>query len=144
MDSILHAYAGREAGDDFGTNQDCCGEQDQCCANSSSYRHQTNLPRCAIVEFQPWSSSLYTTPKRHVTSSARRGRLLSSSASPGREDYLRQRSASHCECIHIRIFGKQLLLHNKNETRAVVPAERKVPSLSFSVLLRKQLPKPLF
>jgi len=43
-----------------------------------------------------------------------------------------------------RIFGKQLLLHNKNKTRAVAPAERKVPPLSFSGLLRKQLPTPLF
>jgi hypothetical protein len=43
-----------------------------------------------------------------------------------------------------RIFGKQLLLHNKNKMRAVAPAERKVPPLSFSGLLRKQLPTPLF
>jgi hypothetical protein len=43
-----------------------------------------------------------------------------------------------------RIFGKPLLLHNKHETRAVANAERKVSSLSFSELLRKQLPTPLF
>jgi len=30
-----------------------------------------------------------------------------------------------------RIFGKQYLLYNKDETRAVAPAERKVPSRSF-------------
>jgi hypothetical protein len=34
--------------------------------------------------------------------------------------------------------------YNKTETRAVAPAERKVTSRSFSALLRKQLPTPLF
>jgi len=43
-----------------------------------------------------------------------------------------------------RIFGKPFLPYYKHETRAVAPAERKVPSLSFSVLVRKQLPTPLF
>jgi hypothetical protein len=42
-----------------------------------------------------------------------------------------------------RIFGHQLLLYNKSETRAVAPGEKKVPSLSFSALLNKQLPMPL-
>ena len=43
-----------------------------------------------------------------------------------------------------RIFGKKLLLHNKNEMRAVACAKRKVPSLIFSVLLKKQLLALLF
>ena len=44
----------------------------------------------------------------------------------------------------VRIFGKQLLLNNQNEMRTVVSPEREVPTLSFSALLRKQLPTPLF
>jgi hypothetical protein len=43
-----------------------------------------------------------------------------------------------------RNSGKQFLLNNKNETITAAPAERKVPSLSFSALLRKQLPELLY
>jgi hypothetical protein len=44
----------------------------------------------------------------------------------------------------VRVFGQQLLLHYKHETRAVAPAERKAPSLNFSRLLRERLPTPPF